>query len=95
MIQAEATRCERLLFHAHVRLPEGEALGRDQWLYVADRIERQLGFEGQGRAVSFHQDRSSDERHLHVAWVVDRYRADAGERSRPLQTQAQDFMNKW
>jgi hypothetical protein len=67
MIQAEATRCERPFFHAHVRLPEGEALTRDQWLYVADRIEQQLGFEGQGRAVSFHEQPNGD-RHLHVAW---------------------------
>lgn len=68
MIQAEATRCEKPFYHAHVRLPDGEALTREQWLYVADRLERSLGFEGQGRAVAFHQDRSSNERHLHVAW---------------------------
>jgi hypothetical protein len=67
-IQAEATRCEKPFYHAHVRLPDGEALTREQWLYVADRLERALGFEGQGRAVAFHQDRSSNERHLHVAW---------------------------
>jgi hypothetical protein len=68
MIQAEATRCEKPFFHAHVRLPDGEQLGREQWLKVADRIERQLGFEGQGRAVAFHMDQQTGEKHLHIAW---------------------------
>lgn len=67
MIQAEATRCERPFFHAHVRLPEGEALTRAQWQQVADRIEQQLGFEGQGRAIAFHYQPNGDT-HMHIAW---------------------------
>lgn len=67
-IQAEATRCEKPFFHLHVRLPDGETLSREQWQHVADRIEKQLGFEGQGRAVAFHHDQRSGEQHLHVAW---------------------------
>jgi hypothetical protein len=67
-IQAEATRCEKPFFHAHVRLPDGEQLSREQWQRVADRLERALGFDGQGRAVAFHQDQRTGEKHLHIAW---------------------------
>ena len=65
---AEATRCEKPFFHAQVRLPKDDALDRAQWLATADRIEKQLGFEGQGRAVAFHQDRRTGEMHMHIAW---------------------------
>jgi len=33
----------------------------------ADRLERELGFEGQPRAVAFHNQANGD-RHMHVAW---------------------------
>jgi hypothetical protein len=65
-IWAEATRCEKAFFHCYVRLPEGEALERFQWRQVADRIEHQLGFDGQGRAVAFHH--GAEGTHLHIAW---------------------------
>jgi hypothetical protein len=68
MIQAEATRCEKPFFHCYIRLPDHEMLSREQWQHVADRIERQLGFEGQGRAIAFHHDRKSGETHMHMAW---------------------------
>jgi len=65
---AEAkTQATRPFFHAHVRLPEGESLDRDQWLYVADRIEHQLGFDGQPRALALHHQ-PDGETHLHIAW---------------------------
>jgi hypothetical protein len=67
-IQSEATQAEKPFFHTQVRLPEGEQLTREQWLQVADRIEQQLGFEGQGRAVAFHTYRHSGETHMHIAW---------------------------
>jgi hypothetical protein len=67
VIQAEATRSTKPFFHAYVRLPEGEALAREQWQAVADRIEQRLGFEGQGRAVAFHHG-ADGETHMHVAW---------------------------
>jgi len=66
-LQAAATRCRTPFFHAYVRLPAGEALSRDQWRIVADCIERQLGFVGQGRAVAFHHQTAGDT-HMHVAW---------------------------
>ena len=33
-----------------------------------DRMEKRLGFAGQPRAVSFHIDQATGEKHLHVAW---------------------------
>jgi hypothetical protein len=66
-IQAAATRSTKPFFHAYVRLPEGEALDRAQWRHVAERIEQQLGFEGQPRAVAFHHA-PDGETHMHMAW---------------------------
>jgi MobA/VirD2-like, nuclease domain len=66
-LQASATRCIKPFFHAYVRLPAGEGLNRDQWKTVADRIERQLGFTGQGRAIAFHHQPAGDT-HMHIAW---------------------------
>ena len=66
-IQAEATRCIKPFFHAYVRLLESEALNREQWLQVADRMENRLGFAGQGRAVAFHH-LADGTTHMHVAW---------------------------
>lgn len=68
MIQSEATRCEKPFFHTQVRLPESDSLDRARWIATADRIEKQLGFDGQGRAVAFHHDRRNGETHMHVAW---------------------------
>ena len=65
---AEAkTRSTKPFFHAYVRLIEGEALDRGQWQRVADRIEQQLGFQDQPRAVAFHH-LANGETHMHLAW---------------------------
>lgn len=65
---AEAkTQSTRPFFHTYVRLVEGESLSRDQWLYVADRIEKQLGFDDQPRALAFHH-LPDGATHLHIAW---------------------------
>lgn len=66
-IQAEATNATKPFFHAYVRLPENETLNREQWQQIADRMEKQLGFKGQGRAVAFHHGENG-ETHMHVAW---------------------------
>ncbi len=67
-IQSEATRATKPFFHAYVRLPEGEGhLALDQWQRIADRIDKELGFEGQGRAVAFHHQ-ADGETHMHIAW---------------------------
>ncbi len=66
-IQAEATNATKPFFHAYVRLPADETLTREQWQGVADRMEKRLGFEGQGRAIAFHY-KQDGETHMHVAW---------------------------
>src|SRR5271168_4961581 len=66
MIQAAATKATKPFFHAYVRAPEGEELTRDQWQLFADRLEKQLGFDDQPRAVAFHH--GAEGSHMHVAW---------------------------
>jgi hypothetical protein len=65
-MQAAATRATKPFFHAYVRAPEGEAISRELWREFADRLERQLGFDGQPRAVAFHH--AGGETHMHIAW---------------------------
>jgi hypothetical protein len=67
MIQAAATKAAKPFFHAYVRAPEGEELTRDQWQTFADRLEKQLGFDDQPRAVAFHHG-ADGESHMHIAW---------------------------
>ncbi len=66
-IAESQTRCEKPFFHTYVRLPPGENLRPEQWLAIADRFERALGFDDQPRAVVMHTDAQGD-RHMHVAW---------------------------
>jgi ribosomal protein L20 len=66
-IQAEGTRSTKPFFHAYIRLPDSDQLGRQQWQHVADRIEKELGFEGQPRAVAFHHQEDGTT-HMHMAW---------------------------
>jgi len=65
---AAATQCEKPLFHVQVRNPEGEALTREQWERVADRIESKLGYSDQPRAIAFHRDEDTLHEHMHIAW---------------------------
>jgi hypothetical protein len=62
------TRCEHPFFHIQVRYRDTEFLTRDQWLIVADRIERILGLAGQPRAIAFHTDRRTGGEHMHLAF---------------------------
>ena len=51
---AEAnTRSTEPFFHSQTRNAPGEHLTNEQWLQVADREEKRLGFAGQPRIVSF------------------------------------------
>lgn len=65
-LQAGGTHCQKPIFHVQVRTPKGEELTREQWAHVADRIEKQLGFDGQPRAIVFHV--KDGHRHMHLAW---------------------------
>ena len=65
----DGTNAETAFFHTYVRLPSWERLDAQQWTRtVADRIEKALGFDGQARAISFHTDIKTGERHMHMAW---------------------------
>jgi hypothetical protein len=61
------TKCEKPFFHAYFRLGDDERLTRDQWLDVADRMEKALGFDGQPRAIAMHIQPDGAE-HMHIAW---------------------------
>ena len=68
-IQAAATKATKPFFHSYVRLPACDVgkLTTENWLDFADRLERELGFDGQMRAVAFHNQPNGD-RHMHIAW---------------------------
>ncbi|HEY5328267.1 MAG TPA: relaxase/mobilization nuclease domain-containing protein [Acidobacteriaceae bacterium] len=67
---AEAnTKSPMPFFHVQTRNPDGDKqLTDEQWLEIADREEKRLGLSDQPRIVSFHIDRESGEKHLHVGW---------------------------
>lgn len=67
-IEARGTKAESAFFHCYTRLSPGETLTDAQWRQVADREEQRLGFTGQPRAVSFHIDQESGEKHMHIVW---------------------------
>ncbi len=69
-IMAEGTKAENALFHVQVRLPEQDWLSPEKWEHVADRIEQRLGLEGQGRAITFHVNSRTNERHMHIGWSL-------------------------
>ncbi|MCC6716319.1 MAG: hypothetical protein IT555_00380 [Acetobacteraceae bacterium] len=66
---AKGSHCTKPFFHVQVRNPQGDrALTTKEWEHVADRIERINGLTGQPRAIAFHTDAKTGERHMHVAW---------------------------
>ena len=69
-IMAEATKADNALFHVQIRLPEHERLTREQWERAADRTEKRLGLTGQPRAITFHINDKTGERHMHVGWSL-------------------------
>lgn len=79
---AKGSHCTKPFFHVQVRNPQGDrALTTAEWERVADRIERINGLKDQPRAIAFHTDEKTGERHMHVAWSrMD----DATLRPRPL-----------
>lgn len=68
-LQILGTKAAAGFFHCYIRLAPGERLTRQQWIEVVGaRAERALGFAGQPCAMSFHIDRATGARHLHLAW---------------------------
>jgi Relaxase/Mobilisation nuclease domain len=66
---AEAnTQSTKPFFHVQTRNPFGDKqLTNEEWLQIADREGKRLGFDGQPRIVSFHIF-PNGEKHLHVGW---------------------------
>ena len=75
-------------------LPADEELTREQWMQIADREEKRLGFEGQPRIVTFHIY-DNGERHMHIGWCrldLEEMRAiDPGMYKNHLKQLARDF----
>src|SRR5690242_323753 len=67
-LEAQMTNAEKPLFHMQMRARRGEKLTEQQWIAAADRAEKALGFEGQARAIVFHDNRETGQRHMHVVW---------------------------
>ncbi len=68
---ASGTRAQKPLFSLSIN--PHEALTREQYFEAIDAIETKLGFEGQPRAVVFHEKEGRE--HCHVVWS----RIDASE----------------
>jgi hypothetical protein len=69
-VMAEATKADNALFHVQVRLPDHERVTPEQWQHTADRIENRLGLTGQPRAVYFHINDKTGERHMHIGFSL-------------------------
>jgi hypothetical protein len=62
------TNSTKPFFHTQTRNAPGERLTDAQWLEVAEREEKRLGFTGQPRILSLHIDPATGDKHLHAAW---------------------------
>lgn len=63
---ASGTRCKNPLYHASLNTPIHERLGIDGWERAVDRLEAELGLQGQPRAVVMHEKFGRE--HVHVVW---------------------------
>jgi len=60
------TSGKKSLYHAQINPAPREIMTPKRWQYAVDEMERRLGFEGQPRAVVFHEKKGRE--HLHVVW---------------------------
>lgn len=91
---ARATKCQKYLYSLSINPdPDQGPLTRDQYLDFITRTEKQLGLEGQPRAVVFHVKHGRE--HCHTVWSridLDRMRAVQLSHDRPkLQTVVREF----
>ncbi len=64
---SEGTRGSKGLYHVNIDPAEGYVMSLEQWARCVDVLEKELGFEGQPRAVVMHQKHGRQ--HLHVVWA--------------------------
>lgn len=62
----EGTHGTKGLYHANIDPAEQYTLTTEQWLHAVEVLEKELGFEGQDRAVLLHKKYGRE--HLHVVW---------------------------
>jgi len=60
------TKCQQYLFSVSVNPPQGESVPVEMFEDTFDRIEKQLGLEGQPRAIVFHE--KENRLHAHAVW---------------------------
>jgi len=64
---SEGTRGTKGLYHANIDPAEQYSMTPEQWQRAVEVLEKELGFEGQDRAVILHQKYGRE--HLHVVWA--------------------------
>jgi hypothetical protein len=66
-ILSEGTRGFKGLHHANIDPAKDYTMTRDQWQRAVDVLEKELGLEGQPRAVVMHEKYGRE--HIHVVWA--------------------------
>jgi hypothetical protein len=64
---SEGTHGTKGLYHVNIDPAEGYVMSPEQWQHCVEVLEKELGFEGQPRAVVLHQKQGRQ--HLHVVWA--------------------------
>jgi MobA/VirD2-like, nuclease domain len=64
---SEGTRGTKGLYHVNIDPAEEYVMSLEQWARCVEVLEKELGFEGQPRAVVMHQKHGRQ--HLHVVWA--------------------------
>jgi len=64
---SEGTRGSKGLYHVNIDPAEEYVMSLEQWQRCVEVLEKELGFEGQPRAVVMHQKHGRQ--HLHVVWA--------------------------
>ncbi|HEX4077917.1 MAG TPA: relaxase/mobilization nuclease domain-containing protein [Rhizomicrobium sp.] len=62
---------KRPFYHASINTPAGEPLTREQQMHAIERLEKEMGLEGQARIIVEHQKKDSannDRTHVHIVW---------------------------
>ncbi len=62
----EGTRGVKGLYHANIDPAQDYTMTQEQWQRAVEVLEKELGLEGQPRAVILHQKRHRE--HIHVVW---------------------------
>jgi hypothetical protein len=63
----EGTRGFKGLYHANIDPAKDYVMTREQWQRAVDVLEKELGLEGQPRAVVMHEKHERE--HIHVVWA--------------------------